>query len=1538
MQEFASNFLNFLERREEKLLSWGFHNIQYSAADIMHALQHEATQDLQDQWNTLQAQGTNFRTLIRELRRSHLLHRLPDATDMYRTRMAEGVRLLSNLRQMFDSQDWATGPRLVSDIKIHLKDRVYPRRDLPAVDVWNDKMNKLCVPEVQPLLKDCYDALSRDAQGNEFKFAGFQKRSFEHIFEEYNSSNVAGSVICAGTGSGKTKAFYVPAFLRIAEEIARDPSPFTKVIAIYPRNVLLADQLREALSESKKLRPVLQRHGHRRITFGALLGSSPRNNWFKPLAAGQRRPSWYWEERTDGHVIPYLKSPTDGQSDLIWKHTVRENGGTSLYRLGKPTPDIPDGELRITREQLMQHQPDVLFLSLEMLNREMGNPQWRKTFGIKQGERAPRLVLLDEVHTYEGIAGAQAAWVLRRWKYWLHSGAKAKSPHFVGLSATLKEAHEHMSRMCGIYADQVTEFSPNPGTGKKGEMEAEAQEYNLALKGDPSSGTALLSTSIQTAMLLTRLLTPRHHVVRVPEPPIRADCFLLKKAFGFTDNLDSLNRWFANMCNAEGNRLARLRDIPDPLPNPLILRRMRDEGQIWELPKNIGHNLAQSLDVSRCSSQDPGANTNSDIILATSSLEVGFDDLQVGMILHHKAPTSMSSFIQRKGRAGRTRGSRPWTVVILSDYGRDRWAFQAAERLFQPEIDRIHLPIANPYVLRVQMALFLVDWLGHKINREDSPFSYLSKPSTWGPTRQAQEEAKSYLEDFLHQGTKWKRFSQSAFQLYFFGRGGFSWKNEEDKAIATSELNDIFWEEPRPLLTEGIPALLRKLEVEWKQLGLGTRSAEDAGSGRPMPQSVPKATFEELDLNEARIELEAFQNYDKEDELLPMPQFLRESCPARVSKRFSTFVNSTQPEPGYWHEYSLQLQSGQNSVSLAQLYYENISLSVVGNTQIYCPSHAKLSHIPNEIIESSSSEWQWHTKASMHNDDNGESLPLKGSKPWNRVLNRATAYLHINGSWIELLRYANSCRFEIRRRNNNSILGTLSLQNDANTPEAVGFQLNADGLRFEVDDTHLEQMPNITPKMLGEFRYEYFLHQLKISPVLQDHLNVFRAEWMAQISMAMLCATAIRKKISLHGAQQQLNGKRSAAARQVLETIFQVRGIDLTENEEEPRLKRDILDLWQNAHVASEIERLEATLWNDPPGPDFDQWVRQRYLATLAQALRTAATTVSDQVNVDDLMVDVISLEGKHEILITERSSGGLGQMESIVREIRNDPRFFLDALEYALANCPRKSWATNLFAVIKCAHKEIRNGSGALVDAFDEVRNAPNLSALERAKESLVEAMHNCGISPQRDNISAVCMKLLRPGSSMNTDTLTFLLNESWQRHNQNIGLEIPIRTFAYLVSSYPPSHRRLVDLFRRDYNETPTSPQLYAIIQQLLFESCEDSCPDCLNNPNFFNDFGKPARNLALSWLSLGITEIEVSAEVSKWTSKVRDVLIKEGRVCLVGQMDFQDQLTRNLASLFFEELDVQTYRESVHINRIERTGGYIKITLQIRDFANA
>ena len=106
---------------------------------------------------------------------------------------------------------------------------------------------------------------------------------------------------------------------------------------------------------------------------------------------------------------------------------------------------------------------------------------------------------------------------------------------------------------------------------------------------------------------------------------IRGNLFHGRKVFGFTDNLDGLNRWYSDMVDAEQKRrLAKLRLHPHyRSPRQEIhaaeLMQMDRQGQIWELPRRLGYNLNQPLMISRCSSQDPGANAGSDLIVASSS-------------------------------------------------------------------------------------------------------------------------------------------------------------------------------------------------------------------------------------------------------------------------------------------------------------------------------------------------------------------------------------------------------------------------------------------------------------------------------------------------------------------------------------------------------------------------------------------------------------------------------------------------------------------------------------------------------------------------------------------------------------------------------------------------------------------------------------------------------------------------------------------------------------------------------------------------------
>ena len=255
---FYDELLAFLERREARLLSWGFYDVSFRAPEVEASIATEAPASLRSLWESRNRLGETLPQHFGLMADAGLLHRIEDGGDRFRTRFAEGVRLTARLRQMFNANQWATAPTLVADVKLHLKPRRYPRQDQPATECWGDL--EADAPRLA-IQRDLFLALARTRDGSPIAFAGFQRRTFSHIFRAYGRDQLSGSIVSAGTGAGKTKAFYVPALLRVAAEI--DRPPFTKVLAIYPRNVLLADQLREALSEAEKLRPVLLAQGLR---------------------------------------------------------------------------------------------------------------------------------------------------------------------------------------------------------------------------------------------------------------------------------------------------------------------------------------------------------------------------------------------------------------------------------------------------------------------------------------------------------------------------------------------------------------------------------------------------------------------------------------------------------------------------------------------------------------------------------------------------------------------------------------------------------------------------------------------------------------------------------------------------------------------------------------------------------------------------------------------------------------------------------------------------------------------------------------------------------------------------------------------------------------------------------------------------------------------------------------------------------------------------------------------------------------------------
>src|SRR5262249_42959411 len=149
---------------------------------------------------------------------------------------------------------------------------------------------------------------------------------------------------------------------------------WTKCLAIYPRNELLKDQLREALGNARRVAPVLATRGRRKILIGALYGDVPRTAR-AVLEPGPSGPMWPRRTLRVGvaYECPFVRCPLCNEP-MAWPEVDVQHGHERLVCTGPNCFERIDAdEIRLTRERMLEEPPDVLFTSTEMLNQRLSS-------------------------------------------------------------------------------------------------------------------------------------------------------------------------------------------------------------------------------------------------------------------------------------------------------------------------------------------------------------------------------------------------------------------------------------------------------------------------------------------------------------------------------------------------------------------------------------------------------------------------------------------------------------------------------------------------------------------------------------------------------------------------------------------------------------------------------------------------------------------------------------------------------------------------------------------------------------------------------------------------------------------------------------------------------------------------------------------------------------------------------------------------------------------------------------------------------------
>lgn len=1515
MDRIICKFLNYLEIQEAKSLVWGYVDGGFSEDEI----EDIATEILQ----TFDTEEIGAWQLISIATDRRLLFRLNiQGNRRYRTRMAEAIRLIARLRQLFPSRDWQTSPTLVADYRFSLRQRVYPRRHISSKQVIDHlQQDNLLTPFKQKALEVMLD--SNVPYQRSLMLADFQLRATSNALRDLTSKSTKsqGAIVCAGTGTGKTLAFYLPALTHIADLVKKGEF-WTKAIAIYPRNELLKDQFSETYQEARRLDAVMKSEGKRKIMIGAFFGATPRS-------ADEDKVKERWgEARSGGFTCPYLRCPKC-EGNLVWK---REDIQNEVERLTCISPtcktQISDDEIVLTRDRMIKTTPDIVFATTEILNRSMGDSKYGHIFGIS-AVKPPHMVLLDEVHTYTGIHGAQVSYLLKRWQHLIK-----RKIQFTGLSATLRNAEDFFSQLIGLPISSVKEISPSE------DIQTEGMEYMIALRGDPVSGTSLLSTTIQTAMLLRRVLDPFNNA--------HSQGIYGSRVFAFTDDLDVTNRLFHNMLDAEA------RDSWNrPTANRLPLASLRTHqnadasdrliaGQSWHLSEEIGHDLKHHLSIGRTSSQDTGVNQEADIIVATASLEVGFNDPSVGAVIQHKAPQNMASFLQRKGRAGRSRTMRPWTVVVLSDYGRDRLAYQAYDMLFDPMLDERSLPTANRYVMRIQAAYTFMEWISLKFKQvnisKGSIWNDFAEPSTWHETQTRQRKAIEIIRSILDNPEL-----QDELEDYLAASLG----------VTTDIVQALMWEPPRSLMLGVLPTLLRRLESGWKRIPIHPDESDNDYFIKfsPLPDFVPANLFSDLLLPEVVITTPAqTKNSEPDVSALAIVKALKTFPVGRVTRRF-----------GVQHAYASHWVAPPSLVDTEQcLSIEDycVEFEEAGNFQIWQGDEVKdircirpwainPTQVPKEVNVTSNAYPIWHNQIIAPLEENKLILP-QGSA-WLQIIEQACYFSHNTQNPIEVRRFTTGSKANIRIKNGRTVreleTSIQFVQKGDGSPAAVGFAFSSDALvfRFKIPDGFAIDTNDQNKSKVRAFRTTYFRQRILTDTRLDGIANIFQRDWLFQIYFSMLTSKAIQNEASLAETHQNILtvGELSLEMAKVLNVIFQTLSVEEaeegTDNEvtipnmpegRQPTHER-LLALCNNPEILKVMSDLAQVLWQEPD-LDWKQWAEKRFKATLGCVLLEACHQLCPQFDSSDLLLDIDAgarspdspkpLNNWDEIWITEATVGGGGVVEEIVRKYTADPANFFQLAESALEPSDFEVVDTELTRLLGLTQtdNEIKN-------ALAQVRSAHSYATLLTESDRFRKVLTNHGILATHPVIAAINARILRPNTSEQTDLNLYNLISDWQSEEDRLGVEIDARAFAY-VASAKPKYRSLLP-----YKTTDTN-SLFNVIYGLLWVRGNAIRSRVLSFYNPFAVLPEADREILLDVLRP--VENTVRLADPDWRLQIAEILSQGVSVLLIANVNALIELKQAILDLASEPIDIGFLYAYPTVEGFRRDRQCYSIRLRVRE----
>jgi hypothetical protein len=489
-------------------------------------------------------------------------------------------------------------------------------------------------------------------------------------------------------------------------------------------------------------------------------------------------------------------------------------------------------------------------------------------------------------------------------------------------------------------------------------------------------------------------------------------------------------------------------------------------------------------------------------------------------------------------------------------------------------------------------------------------------------------------------------------------------------AVSRAEVDHLLWDPPRAVLATVVPTLLRRVESGWQRSAPGA-GREDLTADTPLPDFLPSALFQDLLLPEVEVLPPTSGQSAREPERMGVQQALQEFAPGRVTHRFAV----GRALDRLWIPAGPDLRGGDVHIRdfVRADPLTEICLNEADNEPLRVLRPWKLlpTNPDRRIANSSNARPIWRTTIDPLGRTIERTAPATGG--WNVVVPELRFHLHQSGGRLVVHRIALGSEATITVSGDSRILTTRFVDDEGAV--GLGFRLDVDGVSIVVGDPgDWAQVFARDPARARGLRAAWFRERLRRHRALQSSTSIFKRDWLSELTLAAVAEEAVTAGLDLEDAVERLeHQKLGDVLDRVLTVVFQsvdptqVTGAEAAEHDiNVTRLHQELVALANEPAAVMAVRDASRDLLQ-PSGEEFEAWLRDRYLSTVAGAVAHAAALLHWDASVEDLVVDPGPWrDGQAIVRISEHRPGGVGVVEGIFNRYQEDPRRF-----WRLAHCP---------------------------------------------------------------------------------------------------------------------------------------------------------------------------------------------------------------------------------------------------------------------------